>query len=156
MAFFVPSGNPRIYAEGNSAADKLFTDGFDPAKTIILDEKEKQYAEALPAEPGGPGQDTGIELSHPDVNSINVKINTKISGFVVITDNYYPGWKAFIDGKEIRVMKAYGTFKAVYTGMGSHEIRLHYAPQELLPAAAVSMVLLILLIAAALFMPVLI
>lgn len=56
----------------------------------------------------------------------------------MVTDNYYPGWKVFVDSVEKPVLKAYTTFKAVYLESGAHRVVFKYSPPELPAASAIS------------------
>ena len=44
----------------------------------------------------------------------------------MLTDNMYPGWKAYIDGKEAPIYRADYTFKAVIVPKGRHTIIFTY------------------------------
>ncbi|MCK4649150.1 YfhO family protein, partial [bacterium] len=41
---------------------------------------------------------------------------------------YYPGWKAYVDGKEEKIYQANYILRAVYLGPGKHDIRFIYDP----------------------------
>src|SRR3989344_832794 len=45
-----------------------------------------------------------------------------------LSDNYYPGWKAYIDDKETKIFRANYTFRAIYLPEGSHLVKFVYQP----------------------------
>jgi len=47
---------------------------------------------------------------------------------MVLSDTYYPGWKATIDGEEVEIHEAYGALRGVVVPAGSHEVRFSYHP----------------------------
>lgn len=64
---------------------------------------------------------------------------------LVISNTYYPGWKASIDGKSTELMHANYMFQAVYVPAGTHQIRVSFDPDNLqygLIAAAASFLII--------------
>lgn len=49
-------------------------------------------------------------------------------GFLLYIDNWYPGWKAYVDGKEVKVYRANFTFKAIVVPTGEHKVRFSFTP----------------------------
>ena len=56
-----------------------------------------------------------FEGTHPD-------------GFMVVTQNDTPGWRAWVDGKNVGIALADGIFQAIPVAAGSKEVRLAYEP----------------------------
>jgi len=46
-------------------------------------------------------------------------------------DFMYPGWHAYLDGKEVPILRAFTHFKAVEVPAGSHRVRFLYKPTSL-------------------------
>jgi hypothetical protein len=59
-------------------------------------------------------------------SSFSVDIQTNSTAFLMILQNYYPYWKAYIDGKEARLIKVNNTFMGVYVGKGARKVILIY------------------------------
>jgi len=51
-------------------------------------------------------------------------------GLLFISDNYYPGWEVFVDGKEKEIYRANYTFRAVSVPQGKHKVEFIYRPQS--------------------------
>ena len=49
---------------------------------------------------------------------------------LLLTDNYYPGWKAAVDREETEILRANYTFRAVPLTAGGHEVRFYYDPMS--------------------------
>ena len=60
-------------------------------------------------------------------------------GFLVLTDPYYPGWRAFVNGVETPILRADYLFRAIALPPGSHEVRFAFAPWPLQRGAMLSM-----------------
>lgn len=94
--------------------------GFFYRETIILSEAPqialdgsipKGYAKLVER----PKMDTQIFDVESDRNAV-----------MLVTGNYHPYWKAFVNGKEAKVYKAFGTFRAVEVPKGKSTVRLEY------------------------------
>jgi hypothetical protein len=59
-------------------------------------------------------------------------------GFLVLTDPYHPGWRAFVDGEETPILRADYLFRAIALPPGSHEVRFAFAPPSLQRGAILS------------------
>ena len=59
-----------------------------------------------------------------------IKTNSNSNQILVLSDNYYPGWKASVDEKETRIFRANYTFRAIELPDGEHIVRFSYAPNS--------------------------
>jgi uncharacterized membrane protein YfhO len=51
-------------------------------------------------------------------------------GTLVLSDTYYPGWKATIDGVEEKVLRVNNIFRAVEVPKGKHIVVFDYKPKS--------------------------
>ena len=51
-------------------------------------------------------------------------------GYLVLLDSYYPGWHAYVDGKEARILAANYAFRAVEVRAGKHRVEFLYRPRS--------------------------
>ena len=65
---------------------------------------------------------------------------------LVVLDNYYPAWKATVDGEPVPVHRANYTFRAVTVPAGEHVVELHYDTGSLRAAVVISLAVLALLL----------
>ncbi len=81
----------------------------------------------------------GIDLSEKNVkgrvrllsynsNKVSFECETQSDAFLYVSDAYYPGWKAYLDGKEARIYRANLAFRAVYVPRGTHTVLFVYRP----------------------------
>ena len=78
-------------------------------------------------------------------NSGEVKLNVESpqNSFLVLTDTYFPGWKAFIDNKETKIYKTDLSFRGIFVSEGKHEVIFVYKPLSFKIGAILSTVSLI-------------
>jgi hypothetical protein len=61
-------------------------------------------------------------------NRLEIQIVSPSSGYLVIADTFYPGWKAQVDGKPMDILPADYLFRAVAVPAGEHRIVFQYSP----------------------------
>jgi len=63
-------------------------------------------------------------------NGLRIWCEAESAGYLVITEMWYPGWKATVDGRPATVLRVGGSFCAVQVQPGSHEVVLKYKPDS--------------------------
>ena len=92
---------------------------------------------------------TGKVLSRSDhANGLTAKVKASGPMLAVLSDRWYPGWKARVNGADVQVLRANGVFMAVPVPAGVSDVEFHFAPGSLLLGAAISLAGLLALIAA--------
>lgn len=66
-------------------------------------------------------------------------------GLLVLGDVYYPGWKAYVDGKETKVYRANYIMRAVALREGRHMVEFRYEPLSFKLGAIISLATLFLM-----------
>ncbi len=61
-------------------------------------------------------------------NKLVLACKNQEAGWLVLTDVFYPGWQAIVDGKESEIKRANFAFRAVKLSPGEHEIIFAYEP----------------------------
>jgi hypothetical protein len=63
------------------------------------------------------------KVSDYKINSFKVDVEMQQDGFLLLSENYYPAWKAYVDGKETKIYRVDYLFRAVYLDKGKHEVK---------------------------------
>lgn len=124
---------PEIVQEINSGS-------FDPRAGVIL---SGSGARELA---GTPNAADRAEITSYAPNEITLATSSEAEGFLVLGEIYAPGWRAWVDGQEVPVVRANGVFRAVPLSAGAHEVRLVYDPLTVRIGAIVSAVTLVVVI----------
>ena len=109
-----------IAADHEEAFDLIHQPDFDPATTVVL---EGAGGEVLPTDEA----ETVSILSYQP-NEILLDVNVAAPGYLVLSEVYYPGWRAYVDGREEVIWRANYTFRAIHLEPGSHRVRFLFAP----------------------------
>ncbi len=75
---------------------------------------------------GGTDGWANILTYQPD--SVTLTVETDQPALLVLSDAYYPGWRAFVDGVETEILRANYAFRAVVVPAGNTLIRFIYRP----------------------------
>ncbi len=81
-----------------------------------------------------------------------LQVSTPEAAFLVISEAFYPGWKAAIDGKPTEIYRANFAFRAVAIPAGRHTVTFSYRPLSFKIGAWVSIATLALIIAGFIYM----
>jgi uncharacterized membrane protein YfhO len=73
-------------------------------------------------------------------------VEVPAAGFVVLTDTFYRGWQATVDGQPAQIWPANLAFRAVGVEAGTHEIVFEYRPRSFIIGLWTSIVTLSLLV----------
>ncbi len=105
----------------------------DPRNELLLERDE------LPA---GPRQEyTPATRVEDTPNRIVLEVETQHPGYLVLADNWYPGWSAAVDGRPTPVHLADIAFRAVaLPDPGRHRVTFSYYPKGLNAGLAISAV----------------
>jgi hypothetical protein len=95
---------------------------FDPATVVVVE--GGQPLDMAPA------QAAAIQYQSFDTNDIRLSVDTPADAYLVLSEVWYPGWRATVDGVETPVLRANYAFRAVRLGPGQHKVHLRFAPRS--------------------------
>ena len=84
------------------------------------------------------GRERGVEFVSESNNRLRLLVKAPENTFLVLNDTYFPGWKAFVDGKETKIYRADYTFRAIPLNAGTHQVEFIYDPLSFKLGAAIS------------------
>lgn len=70
-----------------------------------------------------------VDFSIPTLNSIVINYTSEETGWIVVRQNWFPGWKAILDGQEeLKIEEVDYLFQGVLSPKGQHSIEFVYKP----------------------------
>jgi membrane protein YfhO len=133
---FMVSGR-RLARDPAEAKAILLSDGFDPRREAIL------YSLSSPPPSGRPPR-AEVQLRRYRTNEVLLHVSSDEEGLLVLSDTWYPGWRASVDGVEKTILKANICQRAVAISAGKHEVRFVFEPPTVRLGLAVTIVSLVL------------
>jgi hypothetical protein len=110
----------------------MFKPGFDTMQVIALE------GEVQPTLPTGGGEGDAIINATSDPGLVSVSVDTSQGAWLLLSDTWYPGWRAELDGTKTKLYKADYLFRAVWVPPGEHVIEFCYRPVLFFFGAALS------------------
>jgi hypothetical protein len=110
----------------------------DPRSSVVLEEESASSSPAEAAElrragpPASPatGDRTSAGIIEDTPDRVAVIAELDKPGWLVLRDNWFPGWKAEVDGAPARILRADYAFRAVALSAGSHRVVFRYRPES--------------------------
>ena len=84
--------------------------------------------------PNGPGT---IAI-HPRKLGFKLDAAMEHDGFVVISEAAWKGWRAYVDGRPSKIVRANHAFLGVFVPAGHHSVKLTYLPQSFVIGRAIT------------------
>lgn len=70
-----------------------------------------------------------LEYGH---NHVVIQASLRCRGMLILTDTWFPGWRASVDGRPARIHEAYAAVRAVVVEAGAHRVEFRYLPASVL------------------------
>lgn len=74
-----------------------------------------------------------------EANRVDVMTEADAPSILVLAENHYPGWRAYVDGESAGVLRVNYNLRGVFVPAGKHEVRFVYRPKSVLIGLAVSL-----------------
>ena len=107
-------------AEPDEALKLLSSGAVDPRETALLEEAPPDLARPVDASVDK------VRTTEYGADRIELEIITDAPGLLVLSETYYPAWKAYVDGRPARLYRADHLLRAVPVPAGKHAVELCY------------------------------
>jgi hypothetical protein len=111
-----------------SSIDIMTSPDFDPQKSAVVIGLGSGMTDNI-----YPGT---VEVLDYEAERVILSVESEMGGLLVLTDAYYPGWHATVDGQSAEIYQTDGYFRGLWVPAGSHDVEFHYEPASL-PAGLV-------------------
>jgi hypothetical protein len=130
QVFLNPFAQPRVLVAGSAEVlpdpeallARLVSSDFQPGRTVLLEEPS-----AVP-DVGPAAVEGTAHIVTYEAEEVVVEARSDGQGFLVLNDQYYPGWTAEVDGQRAPLLRANFVFRAVPIGPGTHRVVFRFAP----------------------------
>ena len=138
-------GDTQLASDLPEAWKRVREPAMDPRKTVVLG-PEAQGPAWERAAPAG-GEPSSVQILEERPGYWRIAAPREAPGHLVLTQSYFPGWRAFVDGRERPVVQANYAFTAVPLEPGPNVVELVYEPDSvrlglMLTGTAVALALL--------------
>lgn len=104
---------------------KLTSDAYDYHRTLLVDRRTPPSTESASSgtEPTG-----AIRVLQDEHDTVVLDVTADQPAILTVTDTWYPGWQASVDGTPVPILRVNQTFRGIEVGAGRHEVAMRYQP----------------------------
>jgi hypothetical protein len=135
-------GRATLAASDAEALATLAAPGFDPQQTAVVRDAGAAGLDGL----SGQAQVTVYQPQY-----IAVEAQAQGRSLLVVSEVWYPGWQARVDGQDAPVYRVDHALRGVVLSAGTHRVEFVYAPASFRVGAVISLLALIAVAAATLW-----
>jgi len=129
-AFLVPASGARVISDESAQLARVSDAAFEPAAEVVVG----SAADIGGSSGGAPAADRQAappRVLERGIQSIRVRVDAPQAGVLVLSQAYYPGWVAAVDGRETPALRVDFGLAGVAVAPGPHEVLFRYAPRYL-------------------------
>ena len=128
----VTAGQQPVFADNRAAFDALSETNLDLRRIVFLAPDARGSISAT--------QQTTARVLEPQFSNQRISLQTEAPApsLVVISQTYYPVWKAYVDGRPTRTWRANYAFQALQVPAGQHQVQLIYQDRAFRAGAILS------------------
>ncbi|HEX3890428.1 MAG TPA: hypothetical protein VHX90_06205 [Verrucomicrobiae bacterium] len=133
----ITGGQKPVFTGDDEAFWGLFKTNFNPRAEVYLSPEDRALV------PDINSANVKISDTHFAAQHIEAKVDADAPSLVVIAQTFYEPWRAYIDGRPAKVMRANYAFQAVAIPAGRHGLKLAYEDRRFYCGAVVSLATLL-------------
>ena len=137
-AFAVPASGVEVIQGRKDQLERLRNRSFDPERSVILSAPLRLAGTS--GEPVSPLFKSEVELTNGQMNELAFHAQASEPAVLVLSQTYYPGWKATVDGQEVPVFSANLALTGIPLPAGVHNVRFVFQPLSFKVGAALTLV----------------
>jgi hypothetical protein len=126
----------RVVSEHASALDAVRADDFEPMQVVVLEKTVSSQQSAVSGQRSAvsrqrsavSSQRSAVKIVGYGPNEIWLDVDAPSAGVLVLNEVYYPGWRAWVNDREVEILRANYLFRAVEIPAGAQRVRLLYDP----------------------------
>jgi len=127
--------NPDVFPRAWAIHDFVSIKSADEGRAFISDRVQDLRSTAMlmgdpPRSLSCQGAQDSVSVTKYAAERVTLQANLSCDGMVVLSDTYYPGWDATVDGKATQIHEVDLAFRGVVVPAGSHRITFRYQPRS--------------------------
>lgn len=121
----------RFASSPDEAIDIMESEDFHPGQQAVV-EANPSLVTGWPKPHTLPSSSTtstaSVEYSRISNNHARVEVNLSKPGLLIVAETYYPGWRAYVDGRRQELYPTDLVLQGVFLDAGEHRVDLVFAP----------------------------
>ncbi len=133
----------RVESNREDISIVMWRQDIDVRHTVVLESGEPVESDLLGTaepRPDGASSNEFARVTRYTPNAVDIRVRADAPGWLVLTDAFYPGWEATIDGRAAEVLPANYAFRAVRVEAGEQTVSMQFRPGSWVVGRLVSIV----------------
>ena len=80
------------------------------------------------------------QIDQHENQHVTLMVQPACAGVLVLSDNWYPGWEATLDGRPVPILEADAALRGIVVPGGRHKVDMRYRPASILWGGIISLV----------------
>lgn len=113
--------NYEVIKDKKEIIKRFYSNDFNFRNTLILEENPSMNSKLEERRPDG-----NAEIVSYEPNKVVIQVKTEAPALLFLSDNFYPGWRAKVNGEEKKIYRADYSFRAVEVPKGQSLVEFYY------------------------------
>ncbi len=120
----------KVILSDDVLTETLFSEKFDPTQTVLLEENPRffdcgELGVKQREEEGARGR---VSIKQLTYDSIELEVDSPVRQILFLSESYYPGWVARVNGQVVKIYRANIVFRAIVVPPGKSIVEMSYQP----------------------------
>jgi uncharacterized membrane protein YfhO len=144
-AFTVPASGIEVVDDPAAGLERIRNASFDPERSVVL--TEVPAWQTLRTDPDTRPFSSKIEMTDFQINHLSFRVTTSSDAALVLSQMWFPGWKASVDGQDVPVLRADAALTGILLPAGSHDVHFEFRPMSFTIGAVITILTVLVVIA---------
>ncbi|MGH7856596.1 MAG: hypothetical protein ACREQY_04640 [Candidatus Binatia bacterium] len=118
---------PRAFVVGDALRVRSDEEALSVLRAGGLDPERQALVHDAPIElPEDSAPSRSVRIAERTNSSLRIEASLEKPGLLVVSEGFYPGWKATVDGREVSILRANMMMRALALPAGRHDVELMF------------------------------
>lgn len=138
-----PNAYPRAWVVHKTIVERSYDAGVDLHQEATVEAPLPQTLE--PTE----SPSDSVQFRSYEADRMLMDVNSSGGGMLVLSEKYYPGWRATVNGNPAKIFRVDGAFRGILVPRGQSSVKLHFVPLIVYVGGALSILAFLVVFAVA-------
>jgi len=115
-------------ADRRTALQVIGTGGVDLDSQVVVEQGDMALNFPCDSPPGLSSAEVSVRAHDEDPNRLELRLSAPSAGWLLLSDLWYPGWRAEVDGEATPIWRGNNIFRLVQVPAGAHTVVFSYRP----------------------------
>ena len=130
---------PRAFVVGEAIGTASDADVLEILRSADFDPERQAIVHEPVRLPSGSAPSRSARIVDRNRSSLRITATLEHPGLLVVSEGFYPGWRAWLDGNEVPIVRANMMMRAIVLPAGEHDIVFRFRPRFLFAGFGLSL-----------------